>query len=93
MPYRKIARYLDEPPYFLFWRFPEAIPLISTICLGITIGHFLYFVGVGVVTTYLLRKYNAKQKPGYLLHFCYRLGLLYTKAKTLPNRYITSFYA
>lgn len=92
MPYRRLARFIDDPPYFLFWPFPEAATMISAIVLGLLFGGFIWFTLAGTAITYLLRKYNAKQKPGYMMHFLYAVGMVYTKNKTLPNPYIRSFH-
>lgn len=87
-----LSRYIDDPVYFLFWPLPEAIPLITMLMLGMYISHFWMCTAIGFFITYLLRKYNSQQKPGYLLHFFYRIGLLLTTAKTLPNPYITQYH-
>lgn len=92
MKKHKLSIYIDDPPYFLFWPLPDAIPLLFSICIGIYLDAFVYSVVLGIFITWVLRKFNQKQKPGYLLHIIYSMGWLFTKSKTLPNPFINKFH-
>lgn len=88
---KKLSRYIDDPPYILFWRLPEAATLMLMVFFGIAFNNLLIFSLAGFVLNYIMRVHNRKQKKGYLLHIFYRVGLLYTKAKTFPNPFIKKF--
>ena len=46
---------------------------------------------LGLVTTKLYRRFRDGRPDGFILHAIYWVGLLPTKAKTIPNPFIRSY--
>ena len=89
----KIPAYIDEPPYLLFWRMDEVLPIGVGLVAGILLAQLTICMLVGVVLARFYRRYCDNRPKGYMLHAVYwymgRVG--FKQHRTFPNSYERDF--
>ena len=86
-----IPRLIDEPPSVLLWTTDEMAPIMLGLVIGMFTGNVLILTGLGLAVTSLYKRFRDGRPDGYLLHLLYWIGVLPTKAKTIPNPYANHF--
>ncbi|SET25106.1 type IV conjugative transfer system protein TraL [Thorsellia anophelis] len=80
-----IPQLIDEPPHFLLWSADEMAPIMIGLVIGIILNQALILTIVGLLITKIYRRYRNGKPDGYLLHLIYWIGLLPSRANTIPN--------
>lgn len=73
---RRVPRYIDDPPQFLFWDLDEAMIVGGSFCFGILIGRPAIGMVAGVLLGRLIRKQRSGKSEGYFWHALYWLGIV-----------------
>ncbi|GAB3472821.1 conjugal transfer pilus assembly protein TraL [Azotobacter beijerinckii] len=89
----RIPAYIDEPPYVLFWRIDEVMPIGIAMVAGVLIAQLMVCLVVGFALARFYRRYCDNRPDGYLLHALYwHLGAISGKnARSMPNAYEREF--
>ncbi len=87
----EIPAYIDDPPHFLFWRADEIAPVLLGLVLGMLTANALLLTTLGLLLTRLYRRFRDGKPDGYILHALYHIGLLPSRARSVPNPFIRQY--
>ncbi|MBE6423085.1 type IV conjugative transfer system protein TraL [Succinivibrio dextrinosolvens] len=87
----EIPQHQDDPQWIMIWPMDELLPIVFGFCFGLLIGQVLICsaVGLGIAKAYKFAK--SSRHKGFVLHWLYGHGLLWTKNRTLKNTYNRKF--
>jgi len=83
----KIPRLIDEPPSVLLWTTDEMAPIMLGLIIGIFVGNVLLLSLGGLAITSVYRRFRDGHPDGFALHWLYWIGLMPSRARTIPNPY------
>lgn len=88
-----IPAHIDEPPYVMFWRLDEVMPIGIALVVGVLMAQLTLCLIAGLITARFYRRYCDNRPDGYLLHALYwHLGLIGRKpVRSMPNAYEREF--
>lgn len=84
----KIPRTIDDPLYFLIWRFDDAILPIFGVIVGILSDQMLLSVAVGVGLSYFYRRYREGRPEMFLMHALYGQGFWPNRGHAMVHPFI-----
>ena len=87
-----IPKTIDDPIHLLLWSADEIVPFMVCMLTGMLINQFIPALALGVIAVKLYRRFRDNRPDGYTLHAIDWLGLLPSKATTIPNLFIRQFY-
>ena len=87
-----IPKTIDDPLHILLWSADEIVPFMVCMLTGMLIDQFIPSLAVGFIVVKSYRRFRDNHPDGYTLHALYWLGLLPSKATTIPNPFIRRFY-
>jgi conjugal transfer pilus assembly protein TraL len=89
----KIPAHIDEPPYLLFWRIDEVLPIGVGPVAGILLAQLTICLGTGLVPARIYRRYCDNRPDGYLLHaiYWYMGAIGFKRNRSMPNSYERDF--
>ena len=87
----EIPQHQDDPQWIIIWPIDELTPILLGGCLGMLIGQLTIglLIGFGISKAYKFAK--SSRHKGFVLHWLYGHGLLWSKTKTLKNTYNRRF--
>ena len=84
----RIPRTIDEPPYFLIWRFDDvALPVFGVIA-GILSDQMLLCIALGVGSSFLYRRYREGRPELFLVHALYWHGFWPNRGHVMVHPFI-----
>ena len=86
-----IPQSIDDPIHILLWSADEIVPFMVCMLTGMLIDHFISALAIGLIAVKFYRRFRDNRPDGYTLHALYWLGLLPSRAMTIPNPYIRCF--
>ena len=86
-----IPKTIDDPIHLLLWSADEIVPFMVCMLTGMLIDQFIPALAIGVIAVKFYRRFRDNRPDGYTLHAIYWLGLLPSKAITIPNPFIRRF--
>ncbi len=86
-----IPKTIDDPIHFLLWSADEIVPFMVCMLTGMLIDQFIPALAIGAIAVKFYRRFRDNRPDGYTLHAIYWLGLLPSKAITIPNPFIRRF--
>ena len=81
-----IPKHIDDPVTLLVWSADEFAPAAFMLILGILIGQ------VTAIAIKGYRRFRDNRPDGFPLHAAYWVGMLPSKAGTIPNPFIREFH-
>ena len=78
-----VPRTLGDPPAFLWWDMPVAVPAIAAIVCGLFAGFLLFSLPLVVAYLWAIKKYKEKMPKGFIFNLAYALGYLNVKGYAL----------
>jgi len=89
----KIPAHIDEPPYVLFWRLDEVLPIGVGLVAGIWLAQLTICLVIGLVVARFYRRFCDNRPDGFLLHsiYWYMGAIGYKRPRTMPNSYERDF--
>jgi conjugal transfer pilus assembly protein TraL len=87
-----IPKHIDDPVTLLVWSADEFVPAAFLMMLGMLIGQLLIMLILSVIVIKAYRRFRDNRPDGYALHAAYWIGMLPSKAITIPNPFIREFY-
>jgi conjugal transfer pilus assembly protein TraL len=87
-----IPKHIDDPVTLLIWSADEFAPAAFLLILGILIGQVTIMLVLAVIAIKAYRRFRDNRPDGFPLHAAYWIGLLPSKAITIPNPFIRAFY-
>ena len=88
----EIPQHIDEPPQLLLWSADEFVPFACMVLVGIVAGQLIIWTLAGYFLSKSLKRYKDAKPDGYLLHILYWVGLVPTKARSIPNPFIRRWH-
>jgi conjugal transfer pilus assembly protein TraL len=82
---------VDEPITMLIWSADEFVPVTMMLGLGMVIGQVTIMLLLSYFVIRLYRRFRDNRQDGLPLHLAYWIGLLPSKAITVPNPYVREF--
>ena len=86
-----IPQHQDDPQWVIIWPIDELLPILLGGCTGLLVGQLL----VGVLIGYLIAKAykfaKSSRHKGFVMHWLYGHGLLWSRTRTLKNTYERKF--
>ena len=86
-----IPQSIDDPIHILLWSADEIVPFMVCMLTGMLIDHFISALAIGLIAVKFYRRFRDNRPDGYTLHALYWLGLLPSRAMTIPNPSIRCF--
>jgi len=86
-----IPKHIDDPVTLLVWSADEFAPAAFMLILGILIGQVTAMTVLSVIAIKAYRRFRDNRPDGFPLHAAYWIGLLPSKAATMPNTPQTYF--
>lgn len=86
-----IPQSIDDPIHILLWSADEIVPFMVSMLTGMLIDQFIPALAIGLIAVKFYRRFRDNRPDGYTLHALYWLGLLPSRALTVPNPYIRIF--
>lgn len=86
-----MPRHLDDPMMVLMWSADELMPAVTLLLVGVGIDQKLICLVLAVVATKAFRKIKEGRPDGFMFHWCYWVGVLNGKGKTMPNPHIREY--
>jgi conjugal transfer pilus assembly protein TraL len=83
-----MPRNLDDPMMVFLWSADEVLPGMAVFIVGVLISQKLVSLALALIAVRLMRRMKEGFADGYLLHTLYWWGLLWGRARTLPNPFI-----
>ena len=80
-----IPKTIDDPLHILLCSADEIVPFMVCMLTGMLIDQFIPSLAVGFIAVKSYRRFRDNRPDGYTLHALYWLGLLPSKATTIPN--------
>ena len=87
-----IPKHIDDPVTLLVWSADEFAPAAFMLILGILIGQVTAMIVLSVIAIKAYRRFRDNRPDGFPLHAAYWVGMLPSKASTIPNPFIKEFY-
>ena len=87
-----IPKHIDDPVTLLVWSADEFVPAAFLMILGMLIGQLLIMLILSVIVIKAYRRFRDNRPDGYTLHAAYWIGMLPSKAITIPNPFIREFH-
>ncbi|WP_448205440.1 type IV conjugative transfer system protein TraL [Azospirillum sp. sgz302134] len=87
----EIPRTVDEPLHMLLWTVDDVAPVGLGLFAGVLVGKMMFFFLLGIIGSYFYRRIRDGNPDGLFLHLLYWIGLLPSKARTVPNPYVRLF--
>ena len=89
----KIPAHIDEPPYLLFCRIDEVLPIGVGLVAGILLAQLTICLGLGLVLARIYRRYCDNRPDGFLLHasYWYMGAIGFKRNRSMPNSYEREF--
>jgi len=87
----EIPQHQDDPQWIMIWPIDELLPLVIGLCFGLFIGQVFICTAIGFVISRFYKKAKSSHHNGFVLHWLYGHGLLWTKNRTLKNTYNRKF--
>ena len=87
-----IPKHIDDPVTLLVWSADEFAPAAFMLILGILIGQVTAMIVLSVIAIKAYRRFRDNRPDGFPLHAAYWVGILPSKAATIPNPFIREFY-
>ena len=85
-----IPKTIDDPIHLLLWSADEIVPFMVCMLTGMLIDQFIPALALGVIAVKFYRRFRDNRPDGYTLHAIDWLGLLPSKALTIPNPFLIS---
>ena len=85
-----IPKTIDDPIHLLLWSADEIVPFMVCMLTGMLIDQFIPALALGVIAVKFYRRFPDNRPDGYTLHAIDWLGLLPSKALTIPNPFLIS---
>ena len=86
-----IPQSIDDPIHILLWSADEIVPFMVSMLTGMLIDQFIPGLALGLIAVKFYRRFRDNRPDGYTLHALYWVGLLPSRAQTIPNPYIRRF--
>lgn len=86
-----IPQSIDDPIHILLWSADEIVPFMVSMLTGMLIDQFIPGLALGFIAVKFYRRFRDNRPDGYTLHALYWVGLLPSRAQTIPNPYIRRF--
>lgn len=89
----KIPAGIDDPPYVIFWRLDEVLPIGIGLVAGVLLAQLIICTLAGVVLARFYRRFCDNRPDGYLLHaiYWYMGAISSKKTRVMPNAYEREF--
>ena len=87
-----IPKHIDDPVTLLVWSADEFAPAAFMLILGILIGQVTAMTVLSIIAIKAYRRFRDNRPDGFPLHAAYWVGMLPSKAATIPNPFIREFY-
>jgi conjugal transfer pilus assembly protein TraL len=87
-----IPKHIDDPVTLLVWSADEFAPAAFMLILGILIGQVTAMTILSIIAIKAYRRFRDNRPDVFLLHAAYWVGMLPSKAATIPNPFIREFY-
>lgn len=69
-------RTIDEPPYFMLWRIDDAMVPVFGLLLGFIVGQVAVLASLGLLFSFVYRKFREGRPEKWVVHAAYWSGLL-----------------
>ncbi|MVF24175.1 type IV conjugative transfer system protein TraL [Methylocaldum sp. BRCS4] len=86
-----LPKYIDDPIHLILWPADEMAAFVTCLIGGMLIGQLILAVAIGVMAVKFYRRFRDNRPDGYPLHAAYWLGLLPSRAVTIPNPFIRRY--
>lgn len=83
---RKVHRFLEAKPQFLWWEMDDLIVMTGPLVLGIMTEHVIIAAGLSAIVIKIYKKLKDESQEGFVKHFAYHHGLL--KFKGMPDSWV-----
>ena len=88
-----IPKHIDDPVTLLVWSADEFAPAAFMLILGILIGQVTAMTVLSFIAIKAYRRFRDNRPDGFPLHAAYWVGMLPSKATTIPSaRQKTPFF-
>ena len=86
-----IPQHQDDPQWIMIWPMDELLPLLIGFCFGLLIEQAFICSVLGFVISKFYKKAKSSHHRGFVIHWLYGHGLLWTRNRTLKNTYNRRF--
>ena len=87
-----IPQTIDDHIHILLWSADEMVPFMVCILTGMLIDQFIPALAITAIAVKFYRRFRDNRPNGFTMHAIYWLGLIPSKAITIPNPFIRRFY-
>jgi len=86
---KKVHKYLDAKPQFLWWEMDDLVILCGPVILGIISERVIYGLILSLVAGKIYGNMKTTRQEGFMKHFLYHHGFL--KFKNCPESWVKEF--
>jgi conjugal transfer pilus assembly protein TraL len=83
---------LDDPMHFLLWSSDEVAPIALGLVFGALWGQMILCLVLGFLAMNGYRRFRDGRPDGFILHVLYRVGVIPSRGRTMPNPWIERFF-